>query len=107
MDYAMKNKQLSLVIQSRAHPIRLDILSSLTNWELTAGERAAITKTSSAKHSKHLSTSTPHYLITTQRDANCPSKSIADCRATERVKIFRDLYCDVQPVQNSTTFPQQ
>lgn len=110
MDCAMNNKQtkqLSLVIKSIAHPIRLNILSSLTNRELTAGELATIAKTSSANHSQHLSTLRTHGLINTRRDANYHDKSIADCRVTELIKVFHDLYCDAQPVQNSTTFPQQ
>lgn len=100
-------QQLSQVIKSIAHPIRLNILYSLNKRELTVGELAANAKTSSANLSQHLSLLRTHGLINTRREANYLYNSIADHRVTELIKVLHDLYCDAQPVQKSTTFRQQ
>lgn len=110
MDCVMNNKQikqLSLVTKSIAHPLHLNILSSLTDQELTDGELAAIAKTSSANLSQHLSILRTNDLLNTRRAASYHYKSIADCRIMKLIKASHDLHYYAQHVQKSTSFPHQ
>ncbi len=86
-------KQISHLLKSMAHPIRLKILYSLKDSELSAGELLKQTNTSNANLSQHLSVLREFGLIQTRREANFLYNSIADQRVIELINKLQHIFC--------------
>ncbi len=86
-------EQISHLLKSMAHPIRLKILCSLKDSELSAGELLEQTNTSNANLSQHLSVLREFGLIQTRREANFLYNSIADQRVVELINKLQHIFC--------------
>lgn len=86
-------ENLSNLLKSISHPIRLKILCLLQDRELTVGAIRSEVKTSHANVSQHLSILRNQGIIDFRKDANFIYNRIADERMTELIKSMRDLFC--------------
>ena len=86
-------ENLSSLLKSISHPIRLKILCLLQEKELTVGEIRDEVETTNANISQHLSILRNQGVIDFRKDSNFIYNRIADERITELMKAMRDLFC--------------
>ena len=86
-------ENLSSLLKSISHPIRLKILCLLQEKELTVGEIRNEVKTTNANISQHLSILRNQGIIDFRKDSNFIYNRIADQRVTELMKTMRNLFC--------------
>ncbi len=92
----MQNQQIknvSNLLKSISHPIRLKILCLLQEDELTVGDIRDEVQTTHANVSQHLSILRNQGIIDFRKDSNFIYNRIADKRVTELIKSLRDLFC--------------
>ena len=87
-------EQLSDLLKSISHPIRLKILCLLEEREMTVGEIRNRVQTTHANVSQHLAILRSHGIIGFRRDANFIYNKIIDERLTELIKHLRTIFCD-------------
>jgi len=95
-DIPMEYRQienLSNLLKSISHPIRLKILCLLQDRELTVGDLRDEVKTSHANVSQHLSILRNQGIIDYRKDSNFIYNRITDNRVTELIKSMRELFC--------------
>ncbi len=93
MDLEKNVGEVSGLLKSIAHPLRLKILCLLQGDEKTVGELQGIMKTSIANISQHLNKMRNQGIIATRREANFIYNYIADERMLELMGTLQDLYC--------------
>ena len=86
-------ENLSNLLKSISHPIRLKILCLLQDRELTVGDIRNEVKTSNANVSQHLSILRNQGVIDFRKDSNFIYNRIADDRVTKLIRSMRDLFC--------------
>lgn len=86
-------ENLSALLKSIAHPIRLKILCLLQDKEMTVGEIRDEVATTHANISQHLTILRNQGIIDFRKDANFIFNRVADNRMTELMKSLRTLYC--------------
>jgi DNA-binding transcriptional ArsR family regulator len=86
-------ENLSSLLKSISHPIRLKILCLLQEKELTVGEIRNEVKTTHANISQHLTILRNQGVIDFRKDSNFIYNRIADERITELMKTMRNLFC--------------
>ena len=89
-------ENLSSLLKSISHPIRLKILCLLQEKEMTVGEIRNEVKTTNANISQHLSILRNQGVIDFRKDSNFIYNRIADERITELMKTMRNLFCQRQ-----------
>ena len=91
-------ENLSGLLKSISHPIRLKILCLLQEKEMTVGEIRDEVETTHANISQHLSILRNQGVINFRKNSNFIYNRIADDRIIELMKTMRTLFC-----QNSKT----
>lgn len=86
-------ENLSGLLKSIAHPIRLKILCLLQEKEMTVGEIRDEVETTHANISQHLSILRNQGVIDFRKDSNFIYNRIADQRITELMKSMKILFC--------------
>jgi ArsR family transcriptional regulator, virulence genes transcriptional regulator len=86
-------EQLSDLLKSISHPIRLKILCLLEEREMTVGEIRDNVQTTHANISQHLSIMRNQGIIDFRKDANFIYNRISDGRITELIKHLRAIFC--------------
>jgi len=86
-------ENLSSLLKSISHPIRLKILCLLQEKELTVGEIRNEVETTHANISQHLSILRNQGVIDFRKDSNYIYNRITDHRITELMKTMRTLFC--------------
>lgn len=92
MEYS-EVENLSSLLKSISHPIRLKILCLLQEKEMTVGEIRNEVETTHANISQHLSILRNQGVIDFRKDSNFIHNRIADERVTELMKTMRTLFC--------------
>ena len=88
-----KVEEVSALLKSIAHPLRLKILCLLQDQELTVGEIRETVRTTNANVSQHLTIMRNQGIIVSRKEANLIYNRIADERIIELVDILEDLFC--------------
>ena len=86
-------ENVSSLLKSISHPIRLKILCLLQEKEMTVGEIRNEVKTTNANISQHLSILRNQGIINFRKDSNFIFNRIDDARITELMKTLRLLFC--------------
>jgi DNA-binding transcriptional ArsR family regulator len=86
-------EELSHLLKSISHPIRLKILCLLQDREMTVGEIRDEVKTTKANISQHLSILRNQGILGTRKDANFIYNRIADKRILDLMKSMQRLFC--------------
>ncbi|GAB4333516.1 MAG: metalloregulator ArsR/SmtB family transcription factor [Desulfobulbaceae bacterium] len=89
-------ENLTSLLKSIAHPIRLKILCLLQEKEMTVGEIREEVRTTHANISQHLSILRNQGVIGYRRDSNFIYNRITDERITELMKSLRTLFCTAE-----------
>jgi len=88
-----KVEEVSALLKSIAHPLRLKILCLLQDRELTVGEIREVVETTNANVSQHLTIMRNQGIIVTRKNANFIYNRIADQRVVELINTMQDLFC--------------
>ncbi len=86
-------ENISNLLKSISHPIRLKILCLLQEKEMSVGDIRDEVQTTHANVSQHLSILRNQGIIDFHKDSNFIYNRIADERVTELIKSLRDLFC--------------
>jgi len=89
-------ENLSSLLKSISHPIRLKILCLLQEKELTVGEIRNKVETTHANISQHLSILRNQGVIDFKKDSNFIYNRIADQRIIELMKTMHTLFCQTE-----------
>lgn len=89
-------ENLSSLLKSISHPIRLKILCLLQEKELTVGDIRDEVQTTHANVSQHLSILRNQGVIDFRKDSNFIYNRIADERMTVLITTLRDLFCTLE-----------
>jgi len=84
---------VSAILKSISHPLRLSILCLLLDGEKSVGDIQSILKTTNANISQHLSILRNQNILSTRKDANYVYNSIADQRVVKLIDTMRGLFC--------------
>ena len=101
----MHNAQIvdvSGLLKSMAHPIRLKILCLLREKELPVGDLLANIQTTNGNISQHLAILRNQGIIACRKDANFIYNRIADQRVLLLMESLQTLFCAAEAQQNST-----
>ena len=88
-----KVDEVSALLKSIAHPLRLRILCLLQDQELTVGELREAVQSTDANVSQHLTIMRNQGIIVTRKDANFIYNWIADKRVVELLNTMQNLFC--------------
>ena len=88
-----KVDEVSALLKSIAHPLRLRILCLLQDQELTVGELREAVQSTDANVSQHLTIMRNQGIIVTRKDANFIYNWIADKRVVELMNTMQNLFC--------------
>jgi ArsR family transcriptional regulator len=88
-----KVEEVSALLKSIGHPLRLAVLCQLQDGAKTVGELQNEVKTTHANVSQHLTILRNQGIVTTQKDANFIYNRIADKRVLVLMNTLQDLYC--------------
>lgn len=88
-----KVEEVSALLKSIAHPLRLKILCLLQDQELTVGEIRKEVRTTNANVSQHLTIMRNQGIIVSRKEGNLNYNRIADERVIELVNSLEDLFC--------------
>jgi ArsR family transcriptional regulator len=88
-----KVEEVSALLKSIAHPLRLRILCLLQDQELTVGEIREVVQSTDANVSQHLTIMRNQGIIVTRKDANFIYNWIADKRVVELINTMQNLFC--------------
>ena len=88
-----KVEEVSALLKSIAHPLRLKILCLLQDQELTVGEIRETVRTTNANVSQHLTIMRNQGIIVSRKEGNLNYNRIADERVIELVNSLEDLFC--------------
>jgi len=88
-----KVEEVSALLKSLAHPLRLKILCLLQDQELTVGEIRDAVRTTGANVSQHLTILRNQGIIVSRREANLIHNRIADQRVVKLMNTMQNLYC--------------
>jgi len=86
-------EDVSRLLKSIAHPIRLKILCLLQQEEMSVGDLSHAVQTSTANLSQHLAILRRQGIIDSRKDANYIYNRIADQRVLELMKTIQHLFC--------------
>lgn len=84
---------MSKILKSMSHPIRLKILCLLQDRELSVGAIREEVKTTNANVSQHLNILRGQGIINYRKDANFIYNKIVDERILELIQKMRVLFC--------------
>lgn len=87
-------EDLSRLLKSISHPIRLKILCLLQEHEMTVGDIRDEVKTTKANISQHLSILRNQGILASRKDANFIYNRIADERIIQLMKSMQILFCE-------------
>jgi len=88
-----KVEEVSALLKSIAHPLRLRILCLLQDQELTVSELREAVQSTDANVSQHLTIMRNQGIIVTRKDANFIYNWIADKRVVELLNTMQNLFC--------------
>ena len=89
-----KVEEVSALLKSVAHPLRLRILCLLQDQELTVGEIREAVQSTDANVSQHLTIMRNQGIIVTRKDGNFIYNLIADKRVVELINTMQNLFCE-------------
>lgn len=101
----MRNAQIddvSSLLKSMAHPIRLKILCLLRENELPVGDLQAKVQTTNGNISQHLAILRNQGIIACRKDANFIYNRIADPRVLLLMESLQTLFCDAEEQSSSS-----
>ena len=85
--------EVSQLLKSISHPLRLKILCLLQERELSVGELQSELRTTTANISQHLALLRHQGIVKSRKNSNFIYNSIADRRVIELIDTLQDLYC--------------
>jgi ArsR family transcriptional regulator len=88
-----KCDDVSLVMKSLSHPVRLKILCQLLDQEQSVNDLTEFCQISQSAMSQFLKRMKAEGVLASRRDHNFIYYSIADNRLVELLNVVKDIYC--------------
>ena len=88
-----KVEDISALLKSISHPLRLKILCLLQDGEKTVGDIQSAVLTSNANVSQHLTILRNQGIVTSRKEANFIYNRIADQRVVDLVNTLQKIFC--------------
>ena len=86
-------EDISALLKSISHPLRLKILCLLQDGEKTVGDIQSKVLTSNANVSQHLTILRNQGIVTSRKEANFIYSRIADRRVVDLVNTLQKIFC--------------
>jgi ArsR family transcriptional regulator len=87
-------EDISALLKSMSHPLRLRILCQLQDGEKTVGDLQTAVQTTHANISQHLNILRNQGVVASRKDANFIYNRIANDRVLELINTIQNLFCE-------------
>ncbi|MBM7035717.1 ArsR family transcriptional regulator (plasmid) [Vibrio sp. qd031] len=92
-DMQSQAQEVSELLKTMAHPVRLLVLCQLVNQELSAGELVQRSSLSQSAFSQHLTVLKKHGIVKVRKEAQQVFYSLADERVEKLLDSLYGLFC--------------
>jgi ArsR family transcriptional regulator len=92
-------EKTAISLKAMSHPLRLKILCTLADAELTVQDIVDAVGTTQSNVSQHLAKLRDKQILTCRRDANKIYYRVGDTRTLKLVNMMCDLFCSKQAEQ--------
>ncbi len=90
-------EQASRSLKAISHPLRLKILCTLGDREISVQDLVEAVGTSQSNISQHLAIMRDKGILVSRKDANRVFYRVGDVRTLRLVSMMREVFCDHQP----------
>lgn len=90
-------EQASRSLKAISHPLRLKILCTLGDREISVQDLVEAVGTSQSNISQHLGIMRDKGILVSRKDANRVFYRVGDVRTLRLVSMMREVFCDQQP----------
>ncbi len=90
-------EQASRSLKAISHPLRLKILCTLGDREISVQDLVEAVGTSQSNISQHLAIMRDKGILVSRKDANRVFYRVGDVRTLRLVSMMREVFCDQQP----------
>jgi len=88
-------ERAALSMKAMAHPLRLKILCTLGDQEVSVQEIVELVGTSQSNISQHLAILRDKGILSSRKDANRVYYKVGDARTLRLIGMMRDVFCSV------------
>ncbi|MFO1430990.1 MAG: metalloregulator ArsR/SmtB family transcription factor [Candidatus Competibacteraceae bacterium] len=96
-------EKASRSLKAMSHPLRLKILCTLGNQEISVQEIVEQVGTSQSNISQHLAILRDKGILASRKDANRVYYRVGDARTLRLIGLMREVFCSHQPSPYSPT----
>ncbi|MEO5334758.1 MAG: metalloregulator ArsR/SmtB family transcription factor [Magnetococcus sp. YQC-5] len=89
-------EKLSFCLKALAHPLRLKIIATLRDGEMSVQELVLVVGTTQSNISQHLMIMRDKNILVSRRDANQVFYRVGDCKVLDLMALTRSIFCDGQ-----------
>ncbi|MDX1811163.1 MAG: metalloregulator ArsR/SmtB family transcription factor [Gammaproteobacteria bacterium] len=90
-------ERAALSMKAMAHPLRLKILCTLGDQEVSVQEIVERVGTSQSNISQHLAILRDKGILSSRKDANRVYYKVGDARTLRLIGMMRDVFCSIEP----------
>ena len=90
-------ERAALSMKAMAHPLRLKILCTLGDQEVSVQEIVELVGTSQSNISQHLAILRDKGILCSRKDANRVFYKVGDARTLRLISMMRDVFCSLDP----------
>lgn len=88
-------ERAALSMKAMAHPLRLKILCTLGDQEVSVQEIVELVGTSQSNISQHLAILRDKGILSSRKDANRVYYKVGDARTLRLISMMRDVFCSI------------
>ena len=96
-------EKASRSLKAMSHPLRLKILCTLGNQEVSVQEIVEQVGTSQSNISQHLAILRDKGILASRKDANRVYYRVGDARTLRLIGLMREVFCSRQPSPSSSS----
>ena len=89
--------KLSFCLKALAHPLRLKIIATLRDGEMSVQELVVLVGTTQSNVSQHLIIMRDKNIFASRREANQVFYRVGDCKVMDLMALTRSIFCEVRP----------
>lgn len=97
-------EQASRSLKAISHPLRLKILCTLGDQEISVQDLVDAVGTSQSNISQHLAIMRDKGILMTRKDANRVFYRVGDMRTLRLISMMRDVFCGPSPPKTPARF---
>ena len=86
--------KLSFCLKALAHPLRLKIIATLRDGEMSVQELVVLVGTTQSNVSQHLIIMRDKNILVSRREANQVFYRVGDCKVLDLMALTRSIFCE-------------